>query len=58
MLYCTQGLENALLNVGACPLGATFAGSSSLFRLRQNAGLPLLVENMSRRQEGVCVWTT
>jgi len=38
--------------------GATFAGSSSLFRLQQNAGLPLLLENMSRREEGVCVWTT
>jgi len=38
--------------------GVTFAGSSSLFRLRQNVGHPLLLENMSRRQEGVCVWTT
>jgi len=38
--------------------GVTFAGSSSLFRLGQNVGHPLLLENMSRRQEGVCVWTT
>lgn len=38
--------------------GAKFAGSSSLFRLRQSAGRPWLVENMSRRQEGVCVWST
>ena len=51
-------LENALLNVVDCRLGATFAGSSSLFRLRQNAGHALLLENMSRGQEGVCVCTT
>ncbi|KAH9047681.1 carbon-nitrogen hydrolase [Lactarius hengduanensis] len=38
--------------------GAKFAGSSSLFRLRQSAGKPWLLENMSRRQEGVCVWRT
>jgi len=38
--------------------GSTFAGSSSLFRLRQSVGKPVLLENMSRRQEGVCVWTT
>jgi protein N-terminal amidase len=44
--------------VGWLRLGATFAGSSSLFHLRQNAGHPFLLENMSRRQEGVCVWTT
>jgi len=37
--------------------GSTFAGSSSLFRLRQSVGKPVLLENMSRRQEGVCVWT-
>jgi protein N-terminal amidase len=39
-------------------IGAKFAGSSSLFRLRQSAGRPWLLENMSRRQEGVCVWST
>ncbi|KAH9080398.1 carbon-nitrogen hydrolase [Lactarius deliciosus] len=33
--------------------GAKFAGSSSLFRLRQSAGKPWLLENMSRRQEGL-----
>jgi len=38
--------------------GAKFAGSSSLFRLRQSAGKPWLLENMNRRQEGVCVWST
>jgi protein N-terminal amidase len=38
--------------------GAKFAGSSSLFRLRQSAGRPWLLESMSRRQEGVCVWST
>jgi protein N-terminal amidase len=38
--------------------GVTFAGSSALFRFRPSAGKPLLLENMSRRQEGVCVWTT
>jgi hypothetical protein len=35
-----------------------FAGSSALFHLRQGAGKPVLLETMSRRQEGVCVWTT
>jgi len=57
---CTQGLENAIAERGliAFTVGATFAGSSSLFRLRQNSGRPLLLENMSRRQEGVCLWTT
>jgi len=38
--------------------GATFAGTSALFRLRQSARQPLLLEHMSRRQEGVCLWTT
>jgi len=38
--------------------GTKFAGSSSLFHLRQSAGRPWLLENMSRRQEGVCVWST
>jgi len=38
--------------------GSTFAGSSALFRLQRSAGKPVLLENMSRRQEGVCVWTT
>jgi len=38
--------------------GVTFAGSSALLGLRRSTGRPLLLENMSRRQEGVCVWTT
>jgi len=38
--------------------GTTFAGSSALFRLWPSAGRPFLQENMGRRQEGVCVWTT
>jgi len=38
--------------------GSTFAGSSALFHLRQSAGKPVLLENMTRRQEGVCVWIT
>ncbi|KAI0304305.1 carbon-nitrogen hydrolase [Multifurca ochricompacta] len=38
--------------------GTTFAGSSALFRLRQSAGKASLLENMSRRQEGICVWRT
>ncbi|KAI9433244.1 carbon-nitrogen hydrolase [Lactarius psammicola] len=37
--------------------GAKFAGSSSLFRLRQSAEKPWLLENMSRRQEGVRLWS-
>ncbi|KAH9989730.1 carbon-nitrogen hydrolase [Russula compacta] len=38
--------------------GATFAGSSALFHLRQSAGKPVLLEHMNRHQEGVCVWAT
>jgi hypothetical protein len=38
--------------------GAKFAGSSALFRFRPSVGKPFLLENMGRRQEGVCVWTT
>ncbi|KAH9988365.1 carbon-nitrogen hydrolase [Russula vinacea] len=44
--------------VVVCNRRATFAGSSALFRLRQSARQPSLAEYMTRRQEGVCVWTT
>jgi len=47
-----------ICNRSGTETGATFAGSSSLFRLQQSAGYPLLLKHMSRRQEGVCVWTT
>ncbi|KAI0270014.1 hypothetical protein BC834DRAFT_864504 [Gloeopeniophorella convolvens] len=36
--------------------GITFAGSSALFRLRPSARKPYLLENMGRREEGVCIW--
>jgi protein N-terminal amidase len=44
------------LNVTS-PVGATFAGSSALFHFRQSYKEPVLLEHMSRRQEGVRVWT-
>jgi len=37
--------------------GKSFAGSSALFSLRSKSGNPKLLHAMSRRQEGVEVWT-
>jgi len=58
-----DGLEDTETVVVVCNRsgvenGATFAGSSALFHFQQSAGKPALLEYMSRRQEGICVWTT
>ena len=38
-------------------LGVTFAGSSTMFSMRRGSGKPRVLRAMSRKQEGVEVWT-
>jgi len=36
--------------------GKTFAGSSSLFQMKQGSGRPKLLTSMGRREEGIAIW--